>query len=190
MLRRLYLRLINRLPRRHARRLQRLVMLLRPRARRRAAALAAMTPEARLMCVAWGVTHEQLGQLRDRLLAIGGSHPERMLVVSDCDALFGKGSCHFEYIPGRAEWERHFPDGDHDDFVRRRVEEIAEAFRARRVVLVGEATDPILYALAGKQPRSELEGPAEPAALPSGEEAGNGAGVEGTAPAVADAPRR
>lgn len=152
MLRRAYLAVLRRLPRRHAKRVQRLVMLMRPRARRRAALEAARTPEVRLMCVAWGVDHDELASIRDRLLAVDAAHPERMLVVSDCDVIFGKGSCHFEYVPRREEWERVVPGGDYDDFVFRRVKEIADAFRARRVLALGTLDDTLLHAIARKRP--------------------------------------
>lgn len=157
MLRRAYLRLLSRLSRRQARRVQRVVMFFRPRARRRAAELAAITPPARLMCIALGVGRDELERLRDRVLEVAGHRPERMVVVSDCDALFGKGSCHFEYVPARPEWERHFQGRDYDGFVARRIDAIAESFRPRRVVAVGELTDPLLYGLAGKTPLAEEE---------------------------------
>jgi hypothetical protein len=156
VLRRLYLRFISRLPRRHAKRVQRVVMLLRPRAKRRAALEAMQTPEVRLMAVAWGVGHDELERIRDLMVKLGGKHPDRMLVVSDCDALFGKGSCHFEYVPARGEFGGLFPDRDYDEFVGRRIQEIADAFRARRVVAFGEVDDAILYALA-RRTAAELE---------------------------------
>jgi len=160
MPRRIYLALISRLSRKQAKRLQSIVMALRPRARRRAAALAALTPEVHLMCIAWGVDRAELERIRDRMLAIGGRRPERMLVVSDCDALFGKGSCHFEYIPARAEWEQRFDPADYDGFVARRISEIAVSFRARRVVALGEIPEPLLYSLAGKKIGPAEEPPA------------------------------
>lgn len=168
MLRRIYLAIVSRLPRRQAKRFQSFVMFMRPRARRRAALEAALTPEVRLMAVAWGVGHDELERIRDLMLAIGGNNPDRMLVVSDCDALFGKGSCHFEYIPAREEYGRLFPDREYEAFVNRRIQEIAEAFRARRVVAFGEVDDAILWALARRRP-SEKEAVDE--AAPAGTEA-------------------
>ncbi|MEA2347928.1 MAG: hypothetical protein QOG62_1715 [Thermoleophilaceae bacterium] len=152
MLRRVYLRIISRLPRKQAKLLQKVVMALRPRAKRRAALEAARTPEARLMCIAWGVDRAELESIRDRMAALGGKHPERMLVVSDCDALFGKGSCHFEYVPARAEWQRLLPDGDYDDFVFRRIGEITNAFRAQRVLAMGTVDDALIQAMARRRP--------------------------------------
>jgi hypothetical protein len=157
VLRRIYLGIVSRLPRRHARRLQSFVMLMRPRARRRAALEAALTPEVRLMAIAWGVGHDELERIRDLMLAIGGKNPDRMLVVSDCDALFGKGSCHFEYIPAREEYGRLFPEREYEVFVNGRIQEIAEAFRARRVVAFGEVDDAILWALARRRPADPAE---------------------------------
>ena len=152
MLRRIYLRLISSLSRKQARRVQRVVMALRPRAKRRAALEAARTPEARLMCVAWGVTRGELEVIRDQMALLGGRHPERMVVVSNCDALFGKGGCHFEYVPARAEYERLLPDGQYDDFVYRRIQEIASAFRAQRVLALGNVDDAIIHAMARRRP--------------------------------------
>ncbi len=124
------------------------------------------------MAIAWGVGHEELERIRDRMVAIGGNNPDRMLVVSDCDALFGKGSCHFEYIPAREEYGNLFPDREYEAFVNRRVQEIAEAFRARRVVAFGDVDDAILWALARRRPKEEAE---EDTAAAEPEAAGTGA---------------
>lgn len=159
-LRRVYLAIISRLSRRQAKRLQAVVMALRPRARRRAAALAALTPEVRLMCIAWGVDRTRLEAIRDQMFEIGGRKPERMLVVSDCDALFGKGGCQFEYIPSREEWSARFDPDRYDRFVAGRIDEIVEVFRARRVVAIGEVPEPLLYGLAGRTPSED--GPETP----------------------------
>ena len=65
MPRRIYLAIISRLSRRQAKRFERFVLLMRPRARRRAALEAAQTPEVRLMAIAWGVGHDELERIRD-----------------------------------------------------------------------------------------------------------------------------
>lgn len=179
MLRRIYLAIVSRLPRKQAKRFQRMVLMLRPRARRRAALEAALTPEVRLMAVAWGVGHDELERIRDQMLAIGGKNPDRMLVVSDCDALFGKGSCHFEYVPARGEYGRLYPDRDYEAFVNRRIQEIADAFRARRVVAFGEVDDAILWALARRRPAeddAEEAGPGDEAGPAVTGEATGGSG--------------
>jgi hypothetical protein len=161
-----YLAIVSRLPRKQAKRFQRVVLMLRPRARRRAALEASLTPEVRLMAIAWGVGHDELERIRDQMLAIGGKNPDRMLVVSDCDALFGKGSCHFEYVPAREEYGRLYPDRDYEAFVNRRIQEIADAFRARRVVAFGEVDDAILWALARRRPADDVPEEADAEADP------------------------
>ena len=75
-----------------------------------------------------GLTERQLdGALR--ALALDDAADGEPLVVTDCDALrtLDSSGYLYEYIPPRADWERHLGRNgdDYDDFVRRRLASIA-----------------------------------------------------------------
>lgn len=160
--RRAYWWLVRRLPPRQARALRSLVVFVGSGGRRRAfpprlgqaQPIKWTAPEIKLACVAWGVPEEELATIVDRLLAV--AEPARVIVVSDSDAvhLFRGGSCRFEYVPPRVDWEAHFPERDYDAFVRHRIDSLFESYRVERLVAFGELTDGLLRGLAGATPET------------------------------------
>jgi len=112
------------------------------------------------MCIVWGVREAELADTLGRVLAI--VDPADVVVVSDSDAthLFRKGGCRFEYVPPRADWERHFPERDYDTFVGHRVDSLHESYRIERQVVFGAIPDGLLRGLAGQPDGTPRAAPA------------------------------
>ena len=166
--RRAYWWLVRRLPNRWARALRATVIFVASGGRRRAFArrqagridhslIRFTPPKIRLVCIAWGLEERELADVVARVLAV--ADPSEVVVVADSDAvhLFRRGSCRFEYVPPRCDWESHFPDSDYDAFVAHRIDSLGGAYRFERVVIFGDLTDGLLRGLAGAPaPRAEL----------------------------------
>lgn len=155
--RRIYWWLLRRLPHRPARALRSFAVFVASGGRRRAfpprltqaPPIRWKQPEIKLACLAWGVPEAELAGIVERLLAV--AEPARVIVVSDSDAvhLFRGGSCRFEYVPPRVDWETHFPERDYDAFVQHRLSSLFESYRVERLVAFGDLTDGLLRGLAG-----------------------------------------
>lgn len=116
---------------------------------------AALTSPAVLL-VAYGFDEAALTALVDCLnelrRAVDGL---RVLVVTDSPAfhVFRARSMLFEYLPGRAEWERHGFERSYDEFRQARFTELLRVYRPDRVVHVHSIDDlrampPSLFASA------------------------------------------
>lgn len=147
--RRLYRWLVRRVPPRAAWTLWRVALAVASARRRRVGG-----PGVAVACVAWGASEGQVDRLLKRLVADLGGEPDRLLVISDCDAvqLAAARGCRFEYLPPRDEWERRFPGAEYDAFLTRRAESIQSSYRIDRVELEGEAPAPLRRMLTGKVP--------------------------------------
>jgi UDP:flavonoid glycosyltransferase YjiC (YdhE family) len=83
------------------------------------------SPRPEVACLAFGVPEQQLEAGVERLLA-EGTQPGRLLVLTD-SAAFGlvrRAGAALEYVPPRAEVEKHLPGHNYDELLDARVEEI------------------------------------------------------------------
>lgn len=89
----------------------------------------------RAACVVLGASEDALERTLDRLPAELGLKPERVLVVTDAEDLAPVRRRGFavEYLPPRADVERHLPGTDYEEFVATRLRQILAGRRVETV---------------------------------------------------------